>query len=480
MGSPKTHILDFPVEVLCEIFICLIPDRFEEYPFDSNGYSDLFAVRWTCRAFRMISSTLPHWYNGNFNLGDIVLGVFRRKVKRTEFADIEGGTRRLLECLKEDKVLLETMSRKQCWDFRAMATLMQFSDTIPGFRTTIKGLSCAEFAYWGEQEQVSKIPKSINDALAYLGILSNLTALIIVHGRSVISLNQIVALCPSLKRLRFYYNKWYTGSLGDLRHLEEFIFFDDELPENAGSLKPLLPLNSSLSLTKLQFAINTRNNVFHSKSLLKFVNLHEFKVSPLCDQMCKTIASANYAHLRKFEAVVYAETNISLDKFLHLLQSRWLSSLQMFSFTVQPLQSKFNKGYLEIIQTIATHLSTLEELKLKMGINTAWCGLLSKLRNLKKIVWICVEEECVDTNDLFANPMDASPNYETVEEIEEMASLITERMKVVFDGFSEQPSVYIKILEGDDLDEYWEGMKDDYHRDCNDPFRKAYSVYDES
>jgi len=247
----------------------------------------------------------------------------------------------------------------------------------------------------------------------------------------------------------------YTGSLGGLRHLEELIVRDGE--EHTETLKHLLPLDSSLSLTKLQFSINTRNNVFHSKRLLKFVNLHEFEVSPLCDRMCKTIASANYAHLRKFEAIVYAETNISLDKFLHLLRSRSLSSLQMFSFTVQSFQWKLNKGYLEIIQTITTHLSTLEELKLEMGINTAWCGLFSKLRNLKGLAWICNLDECVDTDDLFANPMDASSNHTVEGRLPYMMeSLITERMKVVFEGFSEQPLVRIEILSDDLLEVGWE------------------------
>lgn len=457
MVPPKAHILDFPTEVLSDIFEHLTPQRtLESFCLD---YSDIFAVRGTCRTFRAISSTLRLWYDDDFDLSDVVRGVLPRVDGHIDVTDLEIGGRRLLACLAKDKVLLETMSRKQHCSFRTVPNLIQYSDTIPNFRTTITVLVYEVYKNWQEPENIPRV--TINDALAHLGILPNLTYLDISMDLGKISLNQIVVTCPSLKRLEFYDNGWYSGSLSGLRSLEKLVVYDYELSKKTGPRQHLLPVDSALSLTNLRFfARGTPNNVYHSKDLLKFVNLTKLTVDPLCNRMCQTIISADFAHLRKFAAVIHADTKISLDNMLQLLQSRSLNSLQELFFLVEPIQwgSEIEYGYLEIIRTITIHLSTLEDLQLTTGINTAWCELLSKLRNLKRFDWVCFEGDCIDCTDMFTHPAET---YMTDDQPQDMASLVTERLDAVFEGFVEMPSVYVKILSDETYDQ-WNELFEEY------------------
>jgi hypothetical protein len=458
MGPPKVHILDFPTEVLSDIFDYLTP-RPKTLESFVRDYSDIFAVRRTCRTFRAIGSTLRLWYDDDFDLSDVVRGVLPLDDGRIDVTDLEIGGRQLFACLAKDKVLLETMSRKQHWSFRTVPSLIQHTDTIPNFRTTITDLSYEVYDSWQEPGALPQV--SINDALDHLGILPNLTSLDITTEGDKISLNQIVVTCPSLKKLEFYDNGWYSGSLSGLRSLEKLVVYDHELPKKTGPRQHLLPIDSALSLTDLRiFARGTRNNVYHSKHLLNFINLTKLTVDPLCARMCKTIISANFSHLRKFAAVIHNDADISLDNMLQLLQSRSLNSLQELFFLVEPERCEFSpepNGYLQIITTITTHLSNLEDLQLTTGINTAWCELFSKLCNLKSIAWVCSEEECIDCTDMFTVPVG---DYMTDDQLKDMASLVKEKLNSVFEEFVEKPSVYVKILS-EDIYEQWDELFED-------------------
>jgi len=459
MVPHKVPILDFPTEVLSDIFDHLAPGRKDLASFFLD-YSDIFAVRGTCRTFRAISSTLRLWYDDDFDLSDVVRGVLPRADGRIDVTDLEIGERRLFACLASDKVLLDTMSRKQHWSFRTVPTLIQYTDTIPNFRTTITKLN---YEVYHSCQDLDELPQvSINDGLAHLGRLPNLTSLSISTEGGKICLNQIVVTCSSLKNLEFYQleNGWYSGSLSGLRRLEKLVVYDYQLPKKTGPRQHLLPIDSALSLTNLRFfARGTRNNVYHSKHLLNFINLTKLTVNPLCDRMCKTIISADFLHLRKFVAVIHGDTNISLDDMLRLLQSRSLNSLRELIFLVEPERWEFSieHGYLEIIRTITSHLSNLEDLQLTTGINTAWCELFSKSRNLKSIAWVCFEEECIDCTDMFTNPID----YMSDDSLEDMASLVTEKLNAVFEQFVEKPSVYVKILSEEIYDQ-WDELFEEY------------------
>ncbi len=55
---------------------------------------------------------------------------------------------------------------------------------------------------------------------------------------------------------------------------------------------------------------------------------------------------------------------------------------------------------------ITLHLSsTLQELAISCGVNTAWCEYFCNLLKLTDFTWIAVDSECVDTLDPFAFPL---------------------------------------------------------------------------
>jgi hypothetical protein len=356
------------------------------------------------------------------------------------------------------------MARNQHYGFRTMPALILFADIIPMFRTTIKHLNYQPFDNWKKPEQIPQIVKSITDGLAHLGVLPNLTSLNITDECEKVSLNQIVVSCPSLQKLDLYDVSRHTGSLKGLRRLQRLVVYDYELEEHTESREQLVPIDSAHSLTNLQFfGPGTANNVYTSKHLVKFVNLTKLTVDPLCNQFCKTIVAANFEHLRKFAAIVHADTDISVENILQLLQTGSLASLQELLFLVEPLEWEFNQAYFDIIRTITTHLSMLEELQLTLGINTAWCVLFSKLRHLKSIAWVCSEDECFDSTDMSACTLDHGVSFMTDQERADMTAVVMQRMKAVFGEFQEQPEVNVYILGGDqspEWDELFEGYEE--------------------
>lgn len=376
---------------------------------------------------------------------------------------LEIGVRRLFKALTEDKLLLETMEQKKDYSVRTIPTLILFSDVIPAFQTTIKALDYERYDNWEEPEQIPQIAKSINTALAHLGVFPNLISLSIAHDPGKVSLSRIVVSCPSLRKLEFYDNSSYMGSLKGLCNLEKLIVYDYELKTRTVSREYLLPLDSALSLTNLQlFARGTRNNVYNSKHLTKFVNLAKFTVYPLCNHLCRTIVTANFAHLRKFTTIVYASTNISIENILQLFQCHSLASLQVLRFLVEPLHWHFTQRYFDIIRTITTHLSMLEDIQLTMGINTAWCGLFSNLRNLESMAWVCAEEEYIDSAAAF--PLTEADLWMTSEDRTYRTAAVGEKMEVVFREFQEPPEVYIKLLDEETF-EQWDELFEVYEGD---------------
>jgi hypothetical protein len=380
-------------------------------------------------------------------------------------AAFEARVRRLIEIFKEDKVLLDTMARQQYWSFRTVPTMILYTDTIPRFRETIKDLYYEGYDERKRPENTADGVESINDALSHLGHLPNLTSLNIGQYHGKISLNQIAISSPSLKRLEFYSNTGYSGSLGGLRNLGKLIVWDYKLDKHTGSRAHLLPVDSAVSLKNLQlFAAGTRNNVYNSKHLLRFRNLEKLTVFPLCNRLCKTIISANFLHLRKFNTIVYADSNISIDNILRLLQSLSLASLQMLTILFEPYHENFNLGYLELIRTITTHLPHLEDIQLVTGINTSWCRLFSQLRKLKTFAWISADEECFVSDDINLCPLDLAPMRVTDAARATLTDMVKDKMKVVFGEFEPPPSIYVKVLKDEEFKQ-WDEIFDEYEGD---------------
>jgi len=96
-----------------------------------------------------------------------------------------------------------------------------------------------------------------------------------------------------------------------------------------------------------------------------------------------------------------------------------------------------------------------------MGINTAWCEEFSKLRKLNGITWVCVEEECIDSKDLAASPLE-NGGIMTAEERAQMTA-VTRKMEDVI-GVVPPPNVYVMLLDEENF-EQWDELFDEYEED---------------
>jgi hypothetical protein len=277
------------------------------------------------------------------------------------------------------------------------------------------------------------------------------------HGD--VSLDRIADSFPHLTKLEFYSNAGYSGSLQDLRSLEEVIVWDYQLDKESGSREHIFPTDSASSLMKLNlsYVYGPPQNIYNSQLISAFTNLSSFTILPLSEDLCDSIITANFTHLRTFVTVVRNESEISIGAIMKLLKSRTLSKLQTLRLLVEPFIEKFNDGYFDIIKTITSSLSsTLEELQLTMGINTAWANEFSSLRKLRDFYWRTMDQEFCDSNDPLDTPLDGSVDiFETSPE--EMSDIFAARMEYAFRDFKEVPEYDIRILD-DDHYEQWDEL----------------------
>ena len=417
-----------------------------------NDFSDILSVRATCRAFRAISSTLKFWYDEHFCFSQLIpprissLGKF-------EALEHETRTRGLLNCLNADQALMETMGRKRAWSFRTVPTLVAVAQSIPSFQLHITSLYYEAYGPEFISEATCPLP-SINFGFTYLALCPNMRTLLISDENGDVSLDLITSSCPSLKKLELYCNVGYSGSLRGLCGLEELVVWDYRLDEKSPTRQNLLPIDSAFSLKNLNlsYIYGPSKNIYDSKFISAFTNLSSFTILPLCDNVCDCLIRDNFTHLRTFVTTTRIESDISIDKIMKILMSRTLGSLQTLRFLVEPFSWEFNACYLDIIRVITSQLSaTLEELQLTLGMNTAWCEHFSSLRKLKDITWIAVDQECCDSNNPLQLPLEGDD-----EEISraEMVATVTKKMMDAFQGFEQQPSISIQILDQQNYDQW--------------------------
>ena len=286
MQTREPFILRLPTEVLFDIFNSLTPHGISLIV--HHDFSDIFAVRGSCRTFRAISSTLEFWYNEYFCLTQLIPKRFN---SLGQLNALEQETRAcgLLDCLKADEVLMETMGRKTVWLFSTVSTLVAVSQCIPSFRLRATSLVYESLSPDFMPEAASPLP-SINFGLAHLGLCQNVTILSISDDKDDVSLDLIANLYPSLKKLEFYSNAGYSGSLRGLGHLEELVVWDYRLDEESLPRQNLLPIDSVSSLTNLNltYVYGPPENIYNSESLSTFTNLSSCSIIPLCNSICET------------------------------------------------------------------------------------------------------------------------------------------------------------------------------------------------
>lgn len=438
-------ILQFPTEILYKIFDLLTPRG--KILMDADDFADILAVRSTCRAFRVVSNTLKFWYDEHFCISSLVPRSFDSSGKFEAF-DRNTRTLRLFECFKADRILMETMGRKSAWSFSFLSLLIAASQHVPSFRQSLVSLYYEPC----DPDYVSTGPPqlSINIGLELLAFCPNMTTLNISSEKGDIFLDHIVSCCPSLKKLEFYCNDDYTGTLRGLCNLQELIIWNIALDDDISSRQNLLPVDSAATLTRLELTYihGPPDNVYHSEQMRAFTNLSAYSILPLCDKICDTLMNTQFAHLRTFVASAGVQSNISVHKILEILASRSLSSLQTLHLMIEPFCMEFNASYLDIIRTIATRLSsTLEELQLTMGINTAWCRHFSSLRKLKKFIWVTADLEYCESDDSSALPCETDYEFIFEGDYTDVGEMVKDKMIEAFYGFEKLPSIHIIILD---------------------------------
>ena len=167
----------------------------------------------------------------------------------------------------------------------------------------------------------------------------------------------------------------------------------------------LLPLDSASSLTDL-YLYGPNEYLYNPDALVTFVNLISCRINPLTNTICDLIHRAKFTNLRTFGTVVRSDTDISPENMIRIFSATSFDRLQLLTFLMEPVRRKFNACYFGVIQAITSHLSsTLEELAISCGVNTAWCEYFCYLSKLRDFTWIAVDCECVDTPDPFAFPL---------------------------------------------------------------------------
>jgi F-box domain len=445
-------VLRLPTEILFEIFDLLTPRG--KILMGPDDFTNILAVRSTCRAFRAISSTLKFWYDEYFCVSNLVP---KRYDSSGKFEALDHDTRalRLLECFKADRVLMETMGRKIAWSFSTLSLLIAASQFIPSFRLRI--ISLYYEPYSTDIVSTASYPQSsINIGLEHLAFCPNMTALNISNERGYLSLDHVVKCCPSLKKLELSCNGAYIGSLRGLGNLQELNVWDYTLDDETLPRQNLLPIDSAFSLTRLEliYINGPLNNVYHSEHMRAFTNLSTYSILPLCDKICDTLIHTQFTHLRTFVASARVQS-ISVNNILGILASRSLSSLQTLRLLIEPFSSEFNASYFDIIKAITSRLSsTLEELQLTMGINTAWCRHFSSLHKLRRFIWMAADLECCESNDSSALPLETGYDLIMEDDCLEMVETVTEKMIETFHGFEKLPSIHIFVLDETEYSEW--------------------------
>lgn len=454
MPARESWILRLPLELLYKIFDLLTP--YNMIRAESNDFTDILAVRNTCRGLRAICSTLKFWYDENFCISQLIPRHYdhRRKFKHL---DHDNRAQRLLECFKADEILMETMKRKGTWSFCTTSALIVASQCVPSFNQQITSLIYESYSI----EYLSNLPSPLppfNSAFEHLGFCPNMTTLLIAQDMTHISLDCISRCCPFLQKLELYCNGTFSGSLQGLCNLREFIVWDYTTTEEPHWPKRnLLPIGSASSLRdfNVSYTYGPRENPYNSEHLLSFINLSSYTIAPLCDGICNTLINTPFSHLRTFTTAVRTFSHINVDKILEILASRSLNSLQTLRLLLEPFNSEFNARYLDIIRTITSQLSsTLEELQLTSGINTAWCQQFSSLRKLKKIIWMAADQECCDSNNSLLLPFEGGGENMSDRGCIDMSQIVTEKMTEAFREFEKLPLIHIIVLNEDVYDEW--------------------------
>ena len=442
--DPEPPIFRLPTELLYEILNHVVP--YYECLFTSRkDYSNVFAIRATCRAFRILSSELKFWYDDKFCYTRLVPRILHSSDKFDAY-DFETRAQGLLDTLAADKRLMQTMGRRKDWSFRSLLALSTIDRCIPSFRNTVTGLSLEFFSpdYISEFAPLPTV-LNLNLAVEFLVLCPNLTSLdLFTADGTKLYLDTIASSCSSLKSLRLFCDGGWTGSLRGLHCLERYSIMDCSLHFGIIERVSLLPLDSASSLTDL-YLYGMNEYPYNLDALVTFINLKSCRIIPLTNTICDLIHRARFTNLRTFGTVIRGDADISPENMLRIFSATSFDHLQSLTFLMEPLLPTFNACYFGIIQAIISHLSsTLEELGISCGINTAWCEYFCYLRNLREFTWIAVDCECVDTPDPFAFPLTMHNVDDTC--LPQVCDTMMDKIRSEFRKFGRELHIDVEVL----------------------------------
>ena len=216
-----------------------------------------------------------------------------------------------------------------------------------------------------------------------------------------VNFDDIAKSFPALEVLAVEYrrykdNREWTGSLQGLCKLQQLSLINlgcHKRQQRDGDVEEkvveMLPSGSVASLTHLQLIDDGADvtNTF-AQSLHTFVNLTHLSLIHITNETVDLIVGAEF-RLIDLKIKVWSGMNDKTESMRLLLSSPALHDLQSLELSFRGDVKWFSqRTYLITTDSIATHLTNLHHLKLRMPLYLSRCGQFNQLSNLKSIVWV--------------------------------------------------------------------------------------------
>lgn len=394
MSRNNSHLLArLPVETFQIIIDFLLPVPSAPIGTGSNFIScpDLLALRGTCRAFQAIVTASGFWINPNVNMARLNPSPTR--------VNVNPALDPFLNVLLDDPHLADRLSARRAWHFESVKILRKVVETIPSFDPTSVFLSLESDL--PEEDLDIGLPELANEALLMLNRCHHLTflELYFLQDGVVLNLSIIHHLYPLLETLRLIHIRGCSGSLRTLpKNLKKLVLHD--VVHNDTNL--FVPLDTFTTLEHLSLLDPTDHgtpfaNALEGTLFGTFTNLTSLFLWPLSTDICKDLANST---LRLTELRATCTFDVGYDgedefdsaasSVLRLLSSDSCRTLRQLSLVLEFGDENFHEN---IVETITTRLTNLDDLTLGLGLSTTWFSLFARLRSLEKLVWY-VPRDC--------------------------------------------------------------------------------------
>jgi F-box domain len=397
---PRPSLIDFPNEILAEIFNYLnVYDANERVSYYRNGKAvetaQIIALRSVCRLFRYLVNMMPFWQDNDLE--------FRNLMVPTRLANSQVGRdsreEQFITVMLTDKHLVTRFAKKKVWKFYNLAALKALMRGLPTFIENTTEVTLSTFTVNWDWEKVhpgirAPVP---NVAFNQLASCKTLRSLTLTAMSRLICLTTIAKSFPLLERFAFIQNDCiYNGNLDKLCHLREFVVVMSETAAISVRDPPFFPLprGSVDSLTELSLkfprafkALNPRRRDdtlyylhYFAQVLVGFKALKTLEMFPFHQAICSTVTLAAFA-LTDIDATFALSTpHTTLSPMLSATNLRNLVRLRLHS-----LQDTDSDHTRVIMTTISQNLSFLESLDVTFSMCPAHDRSLDSLVQLNKL-----------------------------------------------------------------------------------------------